>query len=194
MPKPTPEQDQTDRLQAEIDSLRNHNAELLAELKAAKAAAKSLTTEVENLTIERDQAVTTLQDETVGRPARVLVERVATLPDHFETEFKARGYQFVHTPQGIVIHDADGKVPQVQDHEGSTPRECTFTAADLSCLVLERWKPEAERHPSAKAFGHLVRAPDISGGGARDSGPGRVAPAANPSPAPAAAPASFGLR
>lgn len=177
--------------QIEIDSLRNHNAELLAELKAAKAASKQLTTQVESLTSERDQALTTLREETVGRPVRALVSRVATLPDHFEVEFERRGYQFVPTDAGIQIQDAEGNVPQVQDHEGSTPRDCTFTAADISSLVLERWKPEAERHPSAIAFSHMVIAPHVSGSGATPSG--HASPASHQAPAPAA-PAPFGIR
>jgi hypothetical protein len=194
MPKPTPEEALNDRLQEEIESLRNHNTELLAELKAAKTTAKQLTTQVETLTGERDQAVTTLQEETVSRPARALIERMSNLPEYFEAEFKKRGYQFVHTAQGIVIHDAEGNVPLLQDHEGTAPRPCNFTAADLSTLVMERWKPAAERHPSADTFASMVRAPHISGGGARDSGPGGRGPSpAAPTPA-APSPPALGLR
>lgn len=177
--------------QVEIAALRTHNGELLAELKAAKATAKQLSAHVETLTTERDQALTTLRAEALGRPVRAMVERVAVLPEHFEAEFERRGYQFVKTADGIAIHDADGKVPQLQDDERSAPRPCTFTAGDLGALVLERWKPEAERHPSAQAFAHLVIAPHATGGGATSSTAG--APTASPPARPAPAP-QFGIR
>lgn len=180
--------------QIEIETLRAHNAELLADLKAAKASGKTLAAQVESLTAERDQAAAQVQALTIGQPVQAMAERIATLPDLFIAEFERRGWHFEHTDAGLVIRDAEGNPAMLQDSEKDEPREARFTEADVRALCLEEWKPASDRHPSRQRFAHLIKADDIRGCGAMQSQGSRfnqlpATPATQAEPAP-----QYGLR
>ena len=105
--------------QIEIDTLRAHNAELLADLKTAKANSKTLAAQVDSLTAKRDQAAAQVQALTIGQPVQAMAERVATLPDVFVAEFERRGWRFEHTDAGLVIRDAEGNLLLVRTRKWS---------------------------------------------------------------------------
>lgn len=177
--------------QIEIDTLRAHNAELLADLKTAKANSKTLAAQVDSLTAERDQAAGQVQALTIGQPVQAMAERVATLPDVFVAEFERRGWHFEHTDAGLVIRDAEGNPAMLQDSAKDEPREAKFTEADVRALCLEEWKPAGERHASRERFASLIKAIPASGCGAMPSSRVTQAPGTTTQAEPAT---QYGLR
>lgn len=156
--------------QIEIETLRAHNAELLADLKTAKGNAKKLAEQAETMTAERDAATAQVQALTIGQPVQAMAERIATLPDVFIAEVERRGLRFEHTGTGLVIRDAEGAPVMLQDDAKGEPREAQFTEADLRALCLEEWKPASDRHASRERFAAIIKASPASGGGAIPSG------------------------
>ncbi|MEW9570854.1 hypothetical protein ABQJ54_03765 [Rhodanobacter sp. Si-c] len=163
--------DQKTPEQIEIDTLRAHNAELLADLKAAKANAKASAEQVTALTGERDAALAQVRAVTIGQPVQAMAERISNLPDVFIAEIERNGWRFEHDGAGIVLRDADGKPVMLRD--GATEREAKFTEADLRTACLQDWKAASERTDSASRFAHLILMPYASGGGAGHSS-GRI--------------------
>lgn len=199
----TPENTTDSALQAEIDRLRGKNTELLAELKAAKAAATDAQTALEAAHGERDAALADVRALRLDKPVAALLADVAVDADLFAQLF-ARHFTFaVAEDGGVVIHDTDGNPAQVQEPGSVTTggnarttrpdersaagkaRPATFTAADVEAL--------ARATPDAGKFAALI--PDrASGGGATGSRGGSV-PAPSTPAQPAASPASpYGLR
>lgn len=119
-------------LTKEIESLRTHNAELLADVRKHKAKALELAGQVETLTGERDGALAQVKAVTLDAPVRQMAERVALDADLFTTLF-ARHYTFAHDGEGVVIHDSEGNPATLKDDQGK-PRPALFTEADIRAL------------------------------------------------------------
>ena len=172
----------SDALTQEIERLREHNAELLAEMKKAKALSKDLVTQVETLTGERDHARTEVQRFQLDNPVSQMAERVSILPDHFLTEF-GKGFQFARTDDGIQIQDRDGNPAMVKVDD--KPRAATFTEGDVRLLC--------EQSANVETFHHLLVGSRASGGGALGGRGVASQPTVKPVQ-PQAAPVQFGLR
>lgn len=173
----------SDVLEQEIERLRAHNAELLADLKTAKREAKDLAGQLEAVTAERDAARADYQGIALDAPVKQMAERLAVLPDHFLAEFGKR-YTFARDESGIVVRDLEGNPATIKDDKGK-PRPALFTEADIRTLCSES--------DAVQVFNHLLIGSMASGGGAigsRWSPPTRddKKPAEQP-PAPA-----FGFR
>ncbi len=193
----------TDALQGEVERLRAKNAELLAELKAAKSTANESQTALEVACSERDAAAGEVRALRLDGPVSALLADVAVDADLFAQVF-ARHYRFDLDADGrVAILDAEGKPAMVTDiaavHTGGNarherpqthpsagkPRPATFTAADVRKL--------AESSTDADAFGHLLAGSRASGGGAIGvRGSTVAANTAKPGAAPVASP--YGLR
>ena len=118
--------DETQDLQAEIDSLREHNAKLLNEKKAATAQVTKLETERDKLTAQieqRDQA-----------PINEVFESLAgeNFAGYLRQEF-GRDFQASKNDDGkLEIRDLDDN-PVELDGE-----PCAFTAANIRKLATDR--------------------------------------------------------
>ena len=193
----------TEALQGEIERLRAKNAELLGELKAAKATATESQTALDAACSERDAARAEVRGLRLDAPVAGLLRDVAIDADLFGQVF-ARHYRFELDDNGrVAILDAEGNPATVVDagtlHTGGNarqersqtaltkgkPRPATFTAEDVRKL--------AEATPDAEAFSHLLIGSRASGGGASGARGGLLSPSATtPQPKPAASP--YGLR
>ncbi|WP_323847020.1 hypothetical protein [Microbulbifer magnicolonia] len=164
--------------QQEIESLRTHNAELLADLKKVRKKVTELTEQVEALSGERDSASAELQKIQLDGPVAAMLERVSMLPEYFLNEFKARGYQFQLEDGEVVIRDSEGAPAMVGETAGGdvTMREAKFTEADVRDLVLEDWLPKEKKSPHVARFESLVIGSRASGGGAGGSSSGGSLP------------------
>lgn len=169
----------------ELETLRAHSAELLADLRKAKATIKELTEQLEATTSERDAAKQAWRDLTLERPVQAMLEQVAILPDYFMAEFNARGYRFeLDDDSEVIIVDGDGNPAQVGESRRVsgelkpeiTMRPATFTEADIRKLALEDWLPEEERSPHVERFTKLMLGSRASGGGAGGARGTRQAP------------------
>lgn len=187
---------------AELERLRTHNAELLAELKTAKAKATALQGQLTTANEERDAARAEVRTVRLDAPVRDLVGRVA-LPGMGEFLLKMlgeRGITFDLDGEQIVIRDASGNAASVTDPRASAsapaskPRPAKFDERDLMLLMTEEGLPEAERHPLAQTFTRFIVGTKASGGGSTGgSGPSASTPPAKPESKPASAPKAFGL-
>lgn len=170
--------------QAEIEALRAHNAELLADLRKAKAKAKELGEQLESLTLERDEARATVQAVKLDSPVSNMAERVSLAPELFLTQW-AKEYAFVLDGDAIVIRDKEGKPATLKDEKGKQ-RDATFTEADIRALC--------EASPHKAAFDAVVIASRATGGGSSGAGqPTRPAAPTQPQQ-PAQAAHGYGLR
>lgn len=149
----------------EIESLRSHNAELLADLKKARTKLKETIEQLEALTTERDAAKSELLDLRLHRPVEALLDRLSPLPEFFKQAFEARGYRFALDDDGkVVVRDAEGQPVKILDK--GEPKEVQFDEKDISYLVLETGIPESERSASVANFEKLLRGSQATGGGA----------------------------
>ncbi|QIB66972.1 hypothetical protein [Kineobactrum salinum] len=144
--------------QQEIETLREHNADLLADLKKVRKKLAEAVEHSEALSTERDTAQGDLRRLMLEKPVNAMLDRVAVLPKHFRTEFESRGYRFELDNENVVIRDTEGNPAMIDD------REATFTEADIKDLVLEGWKPEKERSDHVENFAKLVIGSRASGG------------------------------
>lgn len=167
--------------QKEIEALRAHNTELLADLKKAKAGTKDAQAQVEALTAERDEARAQAKAVTLDAPVMQMAERVSVSPDLFLTAF-GRHYQFTHDGEAVAIHDKDGNPATLKNDKGEA-RPATFTEEDVRALCDVADKA---------TFDHLIVGSRATGGGAMGSRGGNPAPA-KPAPTPKPAPMAFGL-
>lgn len=183
--------------QIEIDALRAHNAELLTDLKAAKRQAGELAAQVEALAGERDTAQASLQAATVGQPVQAMLERVATVPKLLKGLLDEHGYTFASEDGRIVMRDRDGKVPQILSIAGgkTTARDMAFTEDDLTRLLCEDWTTSDKRSAAANDFAHVIKAPQVSGCGSRESvRTSGVATSSTAAPASTPAASPYGIR
>lgn len=186
---------------AELDRLRGHNAELLAELKTAKAKVTALQAQVTSATEERDAARAEVRAVRLDAPVRDLVGRVA-LPGTADLLLRMlgeRGITFDLDGDQVVIRDAAGNPATVIDPRtsqtapASKPRPAKFDERDLTLLMTEEGLPEGERHALSATFPRFIVGTKASGGGAQGgSGPSAPKPPAAPAPKPSA-PKAFGL-
>lgn len=185
----------------EVERLRTHNTELLAELKAAKAKATTLQGQLTTATEERDAARSDLRALRLDAPVRELLERIA-LPgttDVLAQMIAARGITFELDGEQIVIRDAAGNPatvidPAKRNAPASKPRPAKFEAHDLTLLMTEEGLPEAARHTLAQAFPRFIVGTHASGGGSTGgAGANAPAPPVAPTPKPTSAPKAFGL-
>lgn len=185
----------------EVERLRSHNAELLTELKAAKAKATTLQSQLSATTDERDAALAQLRTLRLDDPVRELLNEIAQpgTTDVVARMLQERGIVFDLEGDEIVVRDGDGNPaavidPPTRNAPAPKPRPAKFDASDLKLLMTEEGKPEAERHPLAQAFPRLMVGSKASGSGST-GGAGRHSPTAPATPAAAAVPApkTFGL-
>lgn len=179
-----------DTTAAELDALRTHNAELLADLRKAKEAAKDAQAAL--------QAAEAARDDVHARYHRVaLREPVERLTDYetvegggaFFRELFAKHYQFaLDADDRVVIHDLDGNPATVPDKDGKTDRPAAFTRDDIVALCAKT--------PATAMFDRVLIGSRASGGGA-----GGARGSAGTSSRPPSKPAStsqqspdFGLR
>lgn len=164
MTQPSPE-----ALQVEIEALRTQNAELLTEAKAAKRQLRDQAEQLQTLTTERDQARAEVNDLAVGQPVRQMLERISVAPDILQVMLDKHGYQFAREDGRIVVRDKDGNVPKVWERGSrgkGDPRDVAFTEEDLKTLLCEDWNDWKDCSETAKGFAHLIKADNVSGGGA----------------------------
>lgn len=193
----------TEALQSEIERLRAKNAELLGELKAAKASATEAQEAAAATGAELDVTRAEVRSLRLDAPVASLLGDVAIDADLFAQVF-GRHYRFDLDDQNrVAIFDQDGNPATVVDtppmvsggnarsqrpntqQAAGTPRPATFTAADVRKL--------AESSPDAEAFGRLLVGSRASGGGAIGvRGGNATASTAKPDATPAASP--YGLR
>lgn len=157
----------------ELERLREHNAELLGEAKAAKAKIKQYETEAATLKAERDAAVKRLYDATTGRRVNALVESLmpGKLSRFLLAELQEQGRLKIEGEE-ITLHNADGTPAKISpdDHE-----------------AVYTWLRDEG------TFNHVLRGSGASGGGASGSS---IAPSSStPEPKPEEKPfPSFGLK
>lgn len=156
----------------EIESLRNHNAELLTELKAAKASAKSLAEQVEALTAERDAARTEVRNLSVEQPVSAMLERIGAAPDILRLALDKHGLRFDLVDGKVTLLDADGERPTVADAKG-VQRPVEFTADDLADYLAP--KNAVQWDARQREFACLLKGTGVSGSGAASSQPIRHA-------------------
>ncbi|PBS11934.1 hypothetical protein CMZ82_12415 [Lysobacteraceae bacterium NML93-0792] len=193
----------TEALHNEIERLRAKNAELLGELKAAKATATEAQEAAAATGAELEATRAEVRSLRLDAPVASLLGDVAIDADLFGQVF-ARHYRFELDADGrVAILDAEGKPAMVADsaplHTGGNartqkpdaqqaqakPRPAMFTAADVRKL--------AESSPDAEAFARLLVGSRASGGGAIGvRGATATAATAKPDATPAASP--YGLR
>lgn len=172
----------------EITRLRAHTAELLADLKKAKARATELEEALQEAQGARDKVAADLKALRVDQPVAQMLERVA-MPDASELFLAqwAKEYQFADSETGVCIRDKEGQPVLIKGPDGKE-REAQFTEADIHALV--------DKSQNAAAFAHITRsASKATGGGAHGyrGGSASVSPPkakeGNSAPAP-----RFGLR
>lgn len=149
----------SEALEKEIESLRAHNAELLADLKKAKAAAKDAQSQVEVLTGERDEMAARVQALALDGPVSQMLERVAISPKAFALQW---GQEFDFTLDGdkVAIRDKEGNPAMVKE-EGGKLRPAEFTEDDIRKL--------SDQSPNRDVYNHFVIASCASGSGAQGS-------------------------
>lgn len=181
----------------ELDRLRAHNAQLLTELKEAKADAKRLSGELEAAQQARDTAQAQVQAVTIGAPLRAMLERISTAPDVLQIMLDKQGYQFALEDGRLVMRDHEGNVPEILEGATNaskgTRRPVRVTDEDLVHLLCEEWHPWDQRSEAARSFASVIKAPEVTGGGAKDRGPAGDLPAPKRE-APAAAANAYGIR
>ncbi len=94
----------------EVERLRNHNAELLAELKTAKAKVTALQGQLTTATEERDASRAEVLTVRLDGPVRSMLEGIA-VPGTAEVlaqMIATRGYAFDLDGEQIAIRDASG--------------------------------------------------------------------------------------
>lgn len=171
----------------EIARLRAHSAELLADLKKAKARATELEEALQEAQGARDKAAADLKALRVDQPVAQMLERVA-MPNAGELFLAqwAKEYQFADSETGVCIRDKDGEPVLIKDADGKE-REAQFTEADIRAVV--------DKSQNKAAFDHITVASHATGGGAHGfrGGSASVSPhkgkEGNSAPAP-----RFGLR
>lgn len=149
----------------EIETLRNHNAELLADLKKSRKKVSELTADIESVTKERDQKEAELVEINLNQPVQHMLERISTMPEYFLAEFNLKGYKFVRENGEIVVRDNDDRPIEFIDMH-KKKREVKFTEDDIKRLSLEEWLPKSERSKHVPNFEKLVIYSRASGGGA----------------------------
>jgi len=162
-------------LQAEIDRLRLHSNDLLAERKAERASREAAESALAAVTIERDGLITKLDDVTLSQPVlRALEGVVAMQPATGRKLLEDAGIRFAVGKSGIAAaFDGDDEIP-LPDLYAHLSKKCETTEG-------------------MSTFGWIVRSSGASGCGAVGGGsPGASHPATKPAtPAPVQ---SFGLR
>lgn len=159
MTKPT--EATPEALASELESLRAHNAELLADLRKAKDSAKDAQAALQAAETARDEA----HDRYQRAALRVPVERLTdseTLDGPFFRDLFARHYTFaLDADDRVVIHDLDGNPATVPDKEGKTERPAAFTRDDIVALCAKT--------PATAMFDRVLIGSRASGGGASGS-------------------------
>ena len=173
---------------AELEALRAHNAELLADLRKAKEAAK----DAQAALLDAETARDTAHERYLQAALRGPVERLTdyeTKDGPFFRELFARSYKFaLDDDGGIVIRDLEGKPATIAGKDGKPEREAAFTRDDIMALCAKT--------PHSDMFDHIIIGSRASGGGAMGGlrPAGHTTPTAS-KPASDAKPANeFGLR
>lgn len=185
--------DKTDN--TELETLRAHNVDLLAELKTAKTDRARLTSELEARTGERDTAAAEVRRFKLGLPVRAMLEDVAVpgMEATWHAEFNRAGYHFDLDGDAPVVRDAEGNPPTVQGPKDEEPRPVQFTYDDLVLLVCGRGNvPMDKQTPAQRAFASLTLASKASGAGGHTTY-GNVSSTPDPKPTPTPVHA-FGLK
>lgn len=185
MTKPT--EATPEALASELESLRSHNAALLADLRKAKDSAKDAQAALQAAETARDEA----HDRYQRAALRVPVERMTdteTLDGPFFRDLFARHYEFaLDDNDAVVIRDLDGNPAMVPAKEGKPERAAAFTRDDIVALC--------NASPSSSMFDRVLIGSRATGGGASSQYRGSTATQTQTQPTPAKAPSSeFGLR
>jgi hypothetical protein len=187
----------------ELERLRAHAADLLRELKEAKAKNADLRAQLDAANSERDAAVADVRALRLDAPVNRMLEEIAspgTAPLLAQL-LTTRGYRFDLDGTAPVILDAEGKPATVIDPAASKnappskPRPAKFDAEDLKLLMTEAGKPEAERHALVPTFNRFIVVKASGGSATGSGGKPNATPATpeKPAPKPASAPKAFGL-
>lgn len=140
-------------LQAEIDRLKAHGEDLLAERKAEKKRREDAEAALQTITGERDGLVSRLDDLTLTGPVLRALERVTVAPPvHGRKLLEDAGIKFAIGKQGSAVAiDGEDEIP-LPDLYQHLSRKCNT--------------PEG-----LDAFGWILRASGITGGGSKTSSP-----------------------
>lgn len=181
--------------QIELDTLRKHNTELLADLHSVKTDRARLTSELDAMTGERNTAMTEVNRFKLGLPVAAMLEDVAIpgMLDTWHAEFNRAGYSFALDGDAVVVRDTEGNTPMVKGPKDEEPRPVRFDFNDLDLLVCgPAGVPMKDRTPSQQAFMHLTLASKASGAGGGPSY-GTGTHTQTPEPKPTAPSPQFGL-
>lgn len=171
-------------LEAETERLRNHNRELLDELKSIKKKFSTEQEVTESLAQEKDSLSAQLKEEKMLRKLVPVLKEI-TVIENYETTMKlinVRGFHFdIDDNDEIVVLDAEGKRAEVfdkRDHDTGEAimRHANCTYDDLKELLSESWLPEDERHPFSAVFWLTLRGKRASGSDASSSSSSHIAP------------------
>lgn len=165
----------------EIETLRNHNAELLADLKKARSKVTGLTEQLEAATMDKDAALAECQRIKFNEPVNKMMQSITDLPEYFQMEFNALGYRFDLDGERIVIRDQDGNPamvkcgPEPTNGEPRRTREAEFAEDDIRHLAMGYELPEEKRAAQESKVSKLL--PKAIGTGARGAPDGSGLPA-----------------
>jgi hypothetical protein len=171
-------------LTAELTTLRQTNAELLAKSRTRGERIKEMATKQDELTAKLTASEATVYDMTIGAPLRELSKEASTAPSLWLGEF-SRHFKAEHRDGKLTILNAAGEPAK---HEDGTAVEASW---DSVRKLLVSSKDESLQELRA-----ITIVSKASGGGAGGQGLGNGRFVSEPKPAaPAKEPMpSFGLR
>ena len=150
----------TDETPDELSRLRAHNADLLADLREAKAAAREAQAAQAQAEAARDEALQRYKHAALDVPVRNLIDH-ETFEGKGELfrELFSRSYTFALDDDArVVIHDRDGNPVEIKGNEGEAPRHAEFNRDDIMALI--------KTTDHADVLGSIYRGSRASGGGA----------------------------
>lgn len=174
------DQKPTDDDAGELERLREHNKQLLAELKAARTEAKGLQDAAEAATARANEWQTRYHQVAVLDPLENDLRSAAAGPWKYLRDVALESKLLTMEP------DADGIERAVWQDERGKPADLT---RGLHMFLVD----VAERQPGGD-LSHAIRGRGASGSGASPSGSPPAAAHDEPKPAPAPAAPTFGLR
>lgn len=143
---------------SELEALRAHNTQLLTELKEAKRKAGELASQMETVTIDRDEATAAVKRLTIEPVVNAALEASMALPPHMVRPLLEHQYGYTFDLQdGKVVMFKAGEL--VYDGHGK-PVEITKDG------LQAHFGNESQETPD---FRHLLRASGASGSGAGQS-------------------------
>ena len=172
-------------LTEEIERLRQKNAELLGELKQARAQVKELETQAEQSITQAQTLKDELYKIKLHDPVLNLLDGILVSAKYSSKELGER-YQFELNDQGVIeMRELDGAVVEITEKVDGREikRPIRFDKTEI-------WRYLSDQGE----FDHIVRGSGASGGGAVGSQSSYSSPATAAKPATESKGAGFGLK